>query len=203
MKRPPAGAYDIAPDLEGDAMKTFDARTLPRWRAWLAAHHASESEIWLIYHKKHTGRPTVAYLDALDEALCVGWIDSLIKRVDDDRYAIKYTPRKPGSKWSAINRKRYAAVEAAGRLKAAGKARSPRSGGSYGAKPTVPAKLPAYISRAIKPKPSAWAFFRTLTAKQQRYHWGWIHIAKQQDTRERRLREVIRLLSAKQKLGLK
>src|SRR6266853_292731 len=80
MKRPPVGAYDIAPDLKGDAMKTFDAGTAARWRKWLAAHHASESEIWLIFHKRHTGRPSVAYLHAVDEALCFGWIDSLIKR---------------------------------------------------------------------------------------------------------------------------
>jgi len=184
-------------------MKTFDARTVARWRRWLAAHHGSESEIWLIFHKQHTGKPSVAYLDALDEALCFGWIDCLVKRIDDDRYARKFTPRKAESNWSDINRKRYAELEAAGRLKQAGKARSPQSGSSYGPKPTVPAALPASIARAIKAKPAAWAFFRTLTSKQQRYHWGWIHIAKQQHTRDRRLREVIRLLSAKQKLGMK
>lgn len=184
-------------------MKTFDARTLDRWRAWLAAHHASEPEIWLIFHKQHTGKPSVAYLDALDEALCFGWIDSLVRRIDDDRYARKFTPRKPRSNWSDVNRKRYAELKAAGRLKAAGKACSPDTGGRYGPKPTVPSTLPAWISRAIRAKPAAWAFYRTLTAKQQRYHWGWIHIAKQQETKERRLREVIRLLAARQKLGLK
>ena len=184
-------------------MKTFDPRTLVRWRAWLGAHHDSESEIWLICHKKHTGRSSVAYLDALDEALCFGWIDSRIRRIDDDRYAWRFTPRKPGSKWSAINRKRYVELEAAGRLKAAGKACSPTDAGGYGQKPTVPSRLPSYISRAIRAKPAAWAFFQTMTAKQQRYQWGWIHIAKQQETRDRRLREVIRLLSAKQKLGMK
>jgi len=184
-------------------MKAYDAGTAARWRKWLATYHASETEVWLIFHKQHTGRPSVDYLDALDEALCFGWIDSLIKRIDDDRYARKFTPRKPNSKWSDVNRKRYAELEAAGRLKPAGKARSPQSGGSYGPKPTVPATSPAYITRAIKAKPAAWAFFQTLAAKQQRYHWGWIHIAKQQETRERRLREVIRLLSARQKLGLK
>ena len=63
--------------------------------------------------------------------------------------------------------------------------------------------MPAYLSRAIKATPAAWAFFQTLTAKQQRYHWGWIHIAKQEETKERRLREVIRVLSARQKLGIK
>jgi len=184
-------------------MKTFDPRTRPRWRAWLAAHHASASEVWLVFHKQHTGTPSVAYLDALDEALCYGWIDSLVRRIDDDRYARKFTPRKPRSNWSAINRKRYAELLAAGRLTPAGKLRSPEGGGRYGTKLAVPAKAPPYITRAIKATPAAWAFFRTLTAKQQRYHWGWIHLAKQQETRARRLREVIRLLSAKRKLGLK
>jgi uncharacterized protein YdeI (YjbR/CyaY-like superfamily) len=64
-------------------MKTFYAATRQRWRTWLASHHDSESEIWLIFHKKHTGKPAIAYKDALDEALCYGWIDSLVKRIDD------------------------------------------------------------------------------------------------------------------------
>jgi uncharacterized protein YdeI (YjbR/CyaY-like superfamily) len=145
----------------------------------------------------------VQYLDALDEALCYGWIDSLVRRLDDERYARKFTPRKAGSKWSDINRKRYAELEAAGRLKPAGKERSPETGGRYGSKPAVPSTMPADISRAIKAKPAAWAFFQTLTAKQQRYHWGWIHIAKQEETKQRRMKEVIGLLGKKQKLGLK
>ena len=92
-------------------MKTFDARTRERWRGWLAKHHASESEVWLIFHKRHTGKPTVAYDDAVDEALCYGWIDSLIKRIDDDRYARKFTPRKAESNWSSANIKRYKALK--------------------------------------------------------------------------------------------
>ncbi len=75
-------------------MKTFYAATRQRWRTWLAGHHDSESEIWLIFHKKHTGKPAIAYKDALDEALCYGWIDSLVKRIDDNRYARKFTPRR-------------------------------------------------------------------------------------------------------------
>jgi len=186
------------------AVKTFDARTLARWRKWLAAHHGSASEVWLIYHKKHTRKPSVTYLDALDEALCHGWIDSLVKRIDDDRYAIKYTPRKPGSKWSVINRKRYAALEAAGRLTPAGKARSPHGADvARSPKLTVPAKVPAYIAQAMKAVPEAWAFFKTLAPSHQRHYFGWIHIAKHEETRQRRLREAIRLLSAKRKLGLK
>ena len=64
-------------------MKTFDARTVARWRAWLAAHQASESEVWLIFHKQHTGKPSVPYLDALDEALCFGWIDGVVRSLDN------------------------------------------------------------------------------------------------------------------------
>jgi uncharacterized protein YdeI (YjbR/CyaY-like superfamily) len=181
----------------------FDARTLVRWRNWLADHHSTESEVWLVFHKQHTGKPSVQYLDALDEALCYGWIDSLVRRLDDERYARKFTPRKASSKWSDINRKRYAELEKARRVTAAGKACSPDIGGRYGPKPTVPSTMPADISRAIKAKPAAWAFFQTLTAKQQRYHWGWIHIAKQEETKQRRMKEVIGLLGKKQKLGLK
>ena len=184
-------------------MKTFDARTLGRWRAWLAAHHASETEIWLIFHKQHTSRPSVDYLDALDEALCCGWIDSLVKRIDDDRYARKFTPRKPGSKWSALNRKRYAALEAAGRLKPAGKKRAPTDGADYAPRPHVPSKQPPYIMRGLKSHPAAWEYFQSLAPSHQRHYMMWIHLAKQQETKDRRLREAIRLLNAKQKLGLK
>jgi uncharacterized protein YdeI (YjbR/CyaY-like superfamily) len=185
-------------------MKTFDAGTQTRWRQWLGANHASASEIWLIYHKKHTAKPSVAYLDALDEALCYGWIDSLVKRIDDDRYAIKYTPRKPGSKWSAINRKRYAALASAGRLADAGKTRAPE--GAVVSRPpklAVPSKLPAYIAKAIKSTPQAWTYFKTLAPSHQRHYMMWIHMARQQQTRARRLREAVRLLSKKRLLGLK
>ena len=184
-------------------MNLFDARTIERWRSWLQKHHESASEIWLVYHKKHTGKPSVAYLDALDEALCYGWIDSLKKRLDDDRYAIKYTPRKPRSKWSDINLKRYATLKAADRLTPAGKARSPEGGGRYDAKPKVPEKLPPDIAKALKAAPAAWGFFETLTPKQQRMYFGWIHLAKREETRQRRLREAIDLLQRKQKLGLR
>ena len=182
---------------------TFDAGTIERWRAWLQQHHASATEIWLVYHKKHTRKPSVAYLDALDEALCYGWIDSLKKRIDDDRYAIKYTPRKPRSKWSDINRKRYATLKAADRLTPAGRARSPEDGGRYDAKPKVPKELPPDIAKALKATPAAWAFFQTLTPREQRMYFGWIYLAKREETRQRRLHEAIELLKRKQKLGLK
>jgi uncharacterized protein YdeI (YjbR/CyaY-like superfamily) len=184
-------------------MKTFDPRTIDRWRGWLAKNHASATEIWLVFYKQHTGKRSVDYLDALDEALCFGWIDSLVRRLDEDRFARKFTPRKPDSKWSDINRKRYAQLAKAGRLVPAGKARSPATGGRYDSRPTVPEKIPASIAKALKASPAAWSFYETLTPREQRMYFGWIHLAKQQATRDRRLAEAIKLLSKKQKLGLK
>ena len=185
-------------------MKTVAVPTLHAWRDWLDEHHASEPEIWLVFHKQHTGRATVEYLDALDEALCYGWIDSLVRRLDDDRYARKFTPRKAGSKWSANNRNRYAELEAAGRVAPAGKVRSPK-GAAVARAPTiaVPAKLPAYIARGFKSVPAAWEYFRTLAPSHRKHYMMWIHMAKQQETKDRRLAEAIRSLLEKQKLGLK
>ena len=97
-------------------MKTFLAQTADQWREWLDEHHDSESEVWLIFHKLHTGVASITYKDALDEALCFGWVDSLVKRLDDRRYALKFTPRRADSRWSTTNRKRYAALKASGRL---------------------------------------------------------------------------------------
>ncbi len=112
------------------AAKTVAARTREQWRAWLANHHDSESAVWLVFNKRHTHRPSISYNDAVEEALCFGWIDSIIKRVDEDRYARKFTPRKPDSKWSTANRQRYAALQARGLLTPAGVRRAPtgRSG---------------------------------------------------------------------------
>jgi len=87
-------------------VKTFVAYTVDQWRKWLDEHHDSESEVWLVFHKVHTRVPSIAYPDALDEALCFGWVDSLVKRLYGSRYARKFTPRKVDSRWSTINRKR-------------------------------------------------------------------------------------------------
>lgn len=99
---------------------TLDIRTRPQWRAWLAKHHTSSRGIWLVFYKRHAGVKSVAHEDAAREALCFGWIDSLINHLDDHRYAIKVTPRQPSSKWSAINRKRWIELKAAGLLAPAG-----------------------------------------------------------------------------------
>lgn len=183
-------------------MKTFETQCCEDWRKWLAAHHAKESEVWLVFYKRQTGRPSIAYSDALDEALCFGWIDSLIKRLDDDRYARKFTPRKPNSRWSEINRKRFAQLEAAGRLQPAGRKRPPTSR-TYDVPPALSSEVPPYIRQAIRKEPAAWSFFETLAPSYRRMYIGWIEMAKSQETKSRRLREAVDLLAAGKKLGLK
>jgi uncharacterized protein YdeI (YjbR/CyaY-like superfamily) len=181
-------------------MKTLDAHTVERWRQWLQANHDSESEVWLIFHKKHTGKESVAYKDALDEALCYGWIDSLIKRIDDDRYARKFTPRKPGSNWSSINIRRYNELKAAKRLAAPGLARSPD--GSPVVDMPRPTSVPAYIEKAIRRDARAWTFFGTLPPSSRRLYINWIDSAKRETTRQTRLARAVQMMRAGKKPGL-
>jgi uncharacterized protein YdeI (YjbR/CyaY-like superfamily) len=161
--------------------------------------------VWLVFHKLHTGVPSIAYHDALDEALCFGWVDSLVKRLDDSRFARKFTPRKPDSSWSAINRKRYAALKAGGRLRPGGIERAPT--GHRVSKPPprfrMPAKLPRHIQAAFGRNPAARRQFESLPPSHRRRYVGWIESAKREETKARRLGETIRLLTAGKPLGLK
>src|SRR5215467_7286694 len=95
---------------------TLEVQNRQEWRRWLGKHYTSSPGVWLIFNKDHTGVKSIAYEDCVREALCFGWVDSLIKRLDDDRYARKFTPRQPDSKWSDINRKRWAELKASGRM---------------------------------------------------------------------------------------
>lgn len=186
-------------------MKTVFVRTLDQWRAWLGEHHASEPEVWLIFHKRHTGVESIKYADARDEALCFGWVDSLVKRLDDRRYALKFTPRRPDSRWSAVNRKRYAELEAEGRLKPPGIERPPTDRG-YGPRPPrrpLPAKLPAYIQAALRRNAKAARYYESLAPEQRRRYVAWIESARREDTKLRRLKEAMRLLARGEMLGLK
>jgi len=182
-------------------LMTLEVRSRRQWRAWLATHHTSSSGIWLVFYKHHTGLKSMPYEDAVREALCFGWIDSLIKRLDDDRYALKVTPRKPTSKRSDLNRKRWMELKATGLLSSAGVAAAPTEN-TYGPRPVIP-DLPSYIAKAIKANAKAWQFFRELAPTHRRNFVVWIHTAKRPDTRERRIRESLALLAAGKKLGLK
>ncbi len=155
-----------------------------------------------MFYKKHTGRSCISYDDALDEALCFGWIDSLVKRLDDARYALKFTPRKPDSKWSSSNRKRYAELRKSGRLTPAGLKRAPTNH-SYAPRPSPPSKVPSYIQQALRKRPAAWNNFQGLAPSHRCRYIYWIDLAKKEETKTRRLNEAVAMLGAGKKLGLK
>src|SRR5256885_14789235 len=103
--------------------KTLYVTSRDDWRAWLEKNHETEKEVWLIYYKKHTNRPRIPYDDAVEEALCFGWIDSIVQKIDDERYAQKFTPRKSSSKWSESNKRRVRKLLQEGRMTQAGLAK--------------------------------------------------------------------------------
>src|SRR5215207_2080885 len=93
------------------------------WRAWLTKHYQSETEVWLIFYKNHTGRPRISYDHAVEQALCFGWIDSIVKTIDDEKFAQKFTPRRDRSRWSALNKQRLRKLIREGRMTEAGLAK--------------------------------------------------------------------------------
>jgi uncharacterized protein YdeI (YjbR/CyaY-like superfamily) len=171
---------------------------LGQWRAWLRKNHNSVNEIWLVFRKG--GAAAVAYEDAICEALCWGWVDSLIKRLDEERYARKFTPRKADSRWSTINRRRYEKMKAQGLVQKAGLERPP--GGKSGDAPKVEG-LPGYIEKGLKTDARAWGEFQRIPPSHKRQYVGWIDSAKKEETKEKRLHEAIERLAKGEKLGLK
>jgi uncharacterized protein YdeI (YjbR/CyaY-like superfamily) len=183
-------------------LRTLAVQSRSQWRDWLREHHGSESEIWLVFHKLHTPEESVSYDDVVEEALCFGWIDSIVKRLDDDWYARKLTPRKPDSKWSTINRQRYADLKARGLLAAPGLERAPTSRSGDAPRPSL-SVIPSYIETQLKADARVWNYFEHMAPSCRRAYIGWIDSAKREETKEKRLREAISLLGAGKKLGLK
>jgi len=188
--------------MRAKTLETLDVRTRKAWRNWLEKHHAKKSEIWLVFHKRHTGVASLDYDDAVCEALCFGWIDSIIRRLDDERYARKFTPRKPDSKWSTANRRRYADLESRGLLAPAGRKRRPTSRSGDAPRPSA-STVPPYIEKRLKSVPQAWQNFQQLAPSYRRAYLGWIDSAKREETKEKRLCEALELLAAGKKLGMK
>lgn len=188
--------------MSAKPIETLDVRSRQEWRKWLKEHYDSKSEIWLVFHKRHTGITCISYNGAVEEALCFGWIDSIVRRLDDARYSRKFTPRKAGSNWLTINRRRYAGLKSRGLLAAPGLKRAPTSRRGDAPRPSASA-LPSYIEKTLKTVPRAWQYFKQLAPSYQRAYIGWIESAKRQETKEKRLREALSLLAAGKKLGLK
>jgi len=177
------------------------------WREWLRKNHATKKEIWLIYYKKHTGKPSILYDDSVEEALCFGWVDSIIKRIDDQTFARKFTPRKAKSRWSEANKKRARKMIKEGKMTEAGITRIREAKESREWFKTTPVRkevvIPLYLKAALTKNKKALENFNNLTKSYKRQYVGWITSAKREETRKRRLGEAIRVLEKGEKLGMK
>jgi uncharacterized protein YdeI (YjbR/CyaY-like superfamily) len=164
------------------------------FRAWLEKNHERRAELWVGFYKKHAKKTGVTYREAVDEALCFGWIDGTIRRVDDDRYTHRFTPRKPKSTWSTVNIKRVGELRRAGRMHPAGLAafqrRTPENSGVYGHEnPHV--MLSAAFEKRLRANRAAWTFFQERAPSYRRLAAAWVMSAKREETRERRLVALI------------
>lgn len=201
--------YTVLGPTKGGAVRTLRVETRSEWRQWLEEHHASETEIWFVFYKKHTGVANVAYGDAVEEALCFGWIDSLVKRLDDDRYAQKFTPRRPGSVWSEPNKARVERMIAQGRMAEPGlrlvnEAKASGEWENRHERPKADVDLvPEELQAALNANPAAAETFQALAPTYRKQYILWIATAKRQETRARRTREAIDKLERGERLGLK
>jgi uncharacterized protein YdeI (YjbR/CyaY-like superfamily) len=178
-----------------------------RWRKWLEKNHNRSDGIWLVFYKKHSGKPTLEYDDAVEEALCFGWIDSTIKKIDDEKFVRKFTPRKPGSNWSELNKKRVGILIKQALMTDAGLVRikDAKKSGEWDKpdRPGISLEIPPELKRALAKNKKAKAFFDQLAPSYQKQYLGWVLIAKRPETRARRVAESIALLEKGKKLGLK
>jgi uncharacterized protein YdeI (YjbR/CyaY-like superfamily) len=190
----------IAPD------DTFFAADRAAWREWLAAHHEDRARVWLLLHKKHVREPSVGYDEAVEEALCWGWIDGLTNRWDERSYALRFTPRKPASVWSKSNVVRVERLIAEGRMTPAGMAlvdEAKRRGTWDDAVSGRFDVTPPDLEAALAGVPEAAARWEEWPASPRRQYIFWVLSAKRPETRARRLADVVRRAAAGLKPGEK
>lgn len=175
--------------------RTFYAADREAWRAWLAEHYRTEKEVWLVYPRKHTGRPRIPYNDAVEEALCFGWIDSTQKRLDDGHTAQRYSPRRPGVAYSQPNRERLRRLIAQGKV-------LPEIAGSVRAMLDEPFHTPPDILEALRANPAAWENFQRYPESYRRIRIAFVDDSRDRPEEfERRLRHLIRMTEQDKKFG--
>jgi uncharacterized protein YdeI (YjbR/CyaY-like superfamily) len=164
------------------------------FRAWLDRHHATAQELLVGFHKKGTGVPSMTWPESVDEALCVGWIDGVRHRLDERRYTIRFTPRRPASIWSVVNTRRMAVLTREGRMRPAGleafRGRDPNRTALYSFE-RDPAVMPATLLREFRANRRAWAYFEAAPPSYKRVATHWVVSAKKDETRLRRLATLI------------
>lgn len=187
-------------------MDTIYCKNRDEWRAWLQQNHALSNEIWLIYFKKHTKRETVTYTEAVEEALCYGWIDSLVKRIDHETYMQKYTPRKKNSLWSLVNKNRVKKLIEQGKMTAAGMEQveiAKKNGKwkeAYSGKKDI--QMPDFFEKELKKDSRAYTNFFNFAKSYQNQYLRWILSSKREETRQKRVKIVLERCHNNKKPGM-
>ncbi len=185
-------------------METFIAETTVRWRKWLEVNHSTSSEIWLVFWKRHTGKQCIDYEASVETAICFGWIDSLMKAIDEDSYARKFTPRKGKSNWSDLNRERALDMMRSGAMTESGMdaVKAARENGSWYLRPAS-IEMPSELEDELDNNSEAALFFAELAPSYRKHYMGWVDEAKKTEIRQKRAEEAVRLLANHSKLPLK
>ena len=165
------------------------------FRAWLEEHHATESELSVGFYKKGSGRPSMTWSEAVDQALCFGWIDGRVNSIDAESYMHRFTPRKPASNWSKVNIAKVAKLTEAGLMRPAGvaafEARTEARSGIYAFEQDEPAELPPEYEERLRADAAAWEYWQASAPSYRRTATHWVTRAKRPETRERRLAQLI------------
>jgi uncharacterized protein YdeI (YjbR/CyaY-like superfamily) len=177
------------------------------WRTWLTENNDTKRVVWLVYYKKDSGKPIIPYHDSVEEALCFGWVDSVIRKVDSARYARKFTPRARVSKWSEANKERAEKMIKEGKMTSAGLARVRETKETGRWLKTHETKkelaIQSYFEEALAENKKALGFYSRLAPSYKRNAVAWIESAKREETRKKRLAEFIGILEQNKKLGMK
>ncbi|HEX9730341.1 MAG TPA: YdeI/OmpD-associated family protein [Gemmatimonadales bacterium] len=191
MPRPDRGSEVLVNGIGRTTVEFVDSPAA--FRRWLTQHHRRANEVWVGYYKKATGRAGMTWSESVDEALCYGWIDGVRRGIDGDRYTIRFTPRKPGSSWSALNLRKMKDLKKEGRMTAAGlRAFSERNVTKSGyAVKEHSATLDPAARKSFRAHRTAWAFFEKQPPGYRRLAIFWVMDAKRPETRARRLATLI------------
>ncbi len=175
------------------------------FRDWLERNHASEQELLVGYHKKGTGRPSLTWSESVDEALCFGWIDGIRRTIDAERYTIRFTPRRKGSVWSKVNIRKVEELIQSGRMRPAGERafekRAEERSGIYSFEQRSEAVLSEEALARIRADAEAWEFWESQPPGYRRQATWWVVSAKREDTRSRRLEQLIADSAAGQRIA--
>jgi uncharacterized protein YdeI (YjbR/CyaY-like superfamily) len=183
-------------------IEIFYPENRQEWRAWLEKNYELKQSVWLIYYKKKSGKPTVSYDEAVEEALCFGWIDSKAKPIDEEKFMQFFTKRKPASAWSKINKERVQRLLQQGLMIKAGQDSIDlaKQNGSWTVLDDVEELIiPDDLHAEWKNKPSAQAYFLSLSRSDKRNILQWLVLAKRPETRQKRISEIVELAEQKQK----